>query len=409
MKQMILSLIAILLPITTDAADYDGDKPFGFCTCSSRSDANSTYTVTGGGCYTYPLPADFTGRAMTITSDGPATDMKAKIQNCLKDNDILILDGSKGDFYVSGNVVNKYSNRTIIGINNARIRTQWSLTNDIIAALDAAKIPQMRTSRNTGGILENGQRVSEEAEYHTRRIIMEMTHDKSEGYRHAGGMTLQNCQNVILRNITFIGPGAVDVGGSDLLTCRNAKNCWIDHCDFQDGQDGNFDITVSSDFITVSWCTFSYTERSYMHMNTNLVGYSDKEPKGFLNTTFAYNWWSTGCNQRMPMGRVGKIHMLNNYYSSTTASNCINPRISSEFLIEGNYFERGVKRYYSQNDALAVTWKSDNYIAEASTLPASTGTTVTVPYKYTVMDIKEVPDRVRNHAGAKMYRSTQNR
>ena len=176
----------------------------------------------------------------------------------------------------------------------------------------------MSTSSGTGGILSNGHRVGEEAEYQTRQIIINMTNDAEEKYRSAGVLTLFRCQNIIIRNLKFVGPGSIDVGGSDLLSCRASKNCWIDHCDFTDGMDGNFDITQSSDFNTVSWCTFSYTERSYMHQNTNLIGYSDREPTGFLNTTFAFNWWGPGCVQRMPMVRVGKIHMLNNYFSCTT-------------------------------------------------------------------------------------------
>lgn len=100
------------------------------------------------------------------------------------------------------------------------------------------------------------------------------------------------------------------------------------------------------------------------------------------------------------MARAGKIHMLNNYFSSTTASNCINPRKNSEFLIEGNYFEKGVKKYYSQSGAIAVTWKSDNYIAESGTLPSSVGSTVSVPYQYTVAPYSDVPAIIKEKAGA---------
>ena len=127
------------------------------------------------------------------------------------------------------------------------------------------------------------------------------------------------------------------------------------------------------------------------------------EATGFLNTTFAFNWWGTGCQERMPMARVGKIHMLNNYFSSTTAHNCINPRMNSEFLIEGNYFDKGVTNYFSQRDATAVTWKSDNYIAEAYNLPSSIGAAVTVPYEYTVTPVTIVPTVVRRHAGATLF------
>lgn len=249
--------------------------------------------------------------------------------------------------------------------------------------------------------LPNGQSVSEEAEYNTRKIIIEMTKDNNEDYRKSGCISLSSCQNIIIRNITFKGPGAIDVGGYDLISCTGAKNCWVDHCEFMDGMDGNFDITNAADFNTVSWCVFRYTDRSYMHQNTNLIGSSDSETTGKLNTTFAFNWWAPGCNQRMPMGRVGKIHMLNNYYSCSGASLCMNPRKNSEFLIEGNYFASGVKNCYKNNDATAVTWADNNVIANTSaSKPSSFGTTVTVPYSYTVATTNDVPDAVQNGAGA---------
>jgi len=399
-----LTLTATLTVAAQNLSGYDQDKPFGFCTVSSRTDASSTYDITGGGCYTYPIPDGFNGKVITLKSNGQ--DMKGTIQNAINQNNVVILDGADGDFIVSSNVGITASNKTLIGINNARICTKWYVTDEIKAALDAAGVPSMSTSGG-GGTLPNGQTVSEKAEYNTRRIIIEMTGDNSESYRNSGILSLSGCKNIIIRNITFQGPGSIDVGGKDLISSTSsAKNIWVDHCAFIDGMDGNFDITQKSDFHTVSWCTFSYTSRSYMHQNTNLIGSSDSETTGYLNTTFAFNWWGTGCKQRMPMARVGKIHMLNNYFSSTTATNCINPRKNSEFLIEGNYFEEGVNKYYSQNDATAVTWKSDNYIAEASSLPSSIGSTVTVPYEYTVAPYSDIPSTVTENAGATLFAST---
>lgn len=397
MKRQLISLIAATLSLTALATDYDLNKPFGFCTRSSRIDATSTYNVTGGGCYTYPVPEGTAG-VVVLTSNGQ--DMKNTIQNAINgSNEVIILDGSAGDFIVSSNIAVTASNKTLLGINNARLCTKWHVTDDLKKALDAAGVPYMSTSGG-GGTLPNGKRIREEAEYNTRRIIIEMTGDKKESYKNSGILSLHGCQNIIIRNITFVGPGSIDVGGSDLISATGAKNCWIDHCAFMDGMDGNFDITQMSDFITISWCTFSYTDRSYMHQNTNLIGSNDREATGYLNTTFAFCWWGKGCKQRMPMARVGKIHMLNNYFSSTTASNCINPRTNSEALIEGNYFEKGVRHYYSQNDAQAVTWKADNYIAESKSLPSSVGSTVTVPYDYSVAPYKDVPTIVKTYAGA---------
>ena len=397
---IVFTLLA--LSLTALATDYDLNRPFGFCTRASRTDAASTYDVTGGGCYTYPLPKGFKGKVVILKSNGQ--DMRQTIEDAIIQYDVVILDGSNGEFVVSSNVGVSASDKTLLGIHNARIRTRWFVTDEIRTMLDAAGVPNMSTSGG-GGTLPNGQRVREEAEYNTRRMIIEMTGDQSESYRNSGILSLRNCQNIIVRNITFIGPGSIDVGGNDLISCVNrTRNCWIDHCAFMDGMDGNFDITGMSDFITVSWCTFSYTAHSYMHQNTNLVGYSDREVPGYLNTTFAFNWWGTGCKQRMPMVRVGKIHMLNNYFTSTTANNCINPRVNSEFLIEGNYIEKGVKRYYSQNGAIAVTWTADNFIAEANSLPTSVGATVTVPYDYRVVPYDAVPIVVQANAGATLFK-----
>ena len=398
MKKYLLTTLAALFSLITVAADYDQNKPFGFCTRSSRTDATSTYNITGGGCYTYPIPNGFAGKVIVLKSNGQ--DMKKDIQNAIKQNDVIIFDGSDGDFMVSSNIYVEGGNKTLLGINNARLCTKWFVTNDIITALNKAGVPNMST-HDGGGMLPNGQFVREETEYNTRKIIIELTGDQSESYRRSGILTVRQ-ENIIIRNITFVGPGSIDVGGSDLLSFNGAKHCWVDHCAFSDGMDGNFDITVSSDFNTVSWCTFSYTERSYMHQNTNLIGYSDREPTGFLNTTFAFNWWGQGCVQRMPMIRVGKIHMLNNYFSCTTAGNCINPRKNSEVLIEGNYFEKGVRRYYSQNDAISVTWADSNHAEEPNKAgqPISIGTPVTVPYDYSVAPYADVPAAVKKHAGA---------
>ena len=397
-----LSFIIVMLALTVAASDYDQQKPFGFCTRSSRTDATKTYEVTGGGCWTYPVTGVESSKITVLKSTG--ADMKSTIQNAIKQYSVIIFDGSAGDFIISSNVGITSSNKTLLGINGARLCTKWHMTSEITAALDAADVKSKSTSSGTGGTLPNGQYVSEEQEYYTRKVIMEQTGDNSESYRNSGLLTVSGAKNIIIRNLKLVGPGSVDVGGSDLLSfVGGANHCWVDHCDFTDGMDGNFDITQSSDYNTVSWCTFSYTSRSYSHQNTNLIGSSDSEPPGYLNTTFACNWWGTGCSQRMPMARVGLIHMLNNYFTSTTASNCINPRKNSEFLIEGNYIAAGVKKYYSQSSAKAVTWKSDNYIAEGS-IPSSLGTTVTVPYTYSVANYSVVPSEVSNNAGATLYK-----
>ena len=411
-KYLLTFIVAVSGLLSYAQSSYDLNEPFGFCTRSSRTDATNTYDITGGGCYTYPIPEGFTGKVTVLKSNGQ--DMKGTIQNAIKQNDVIILDGSDGDFIVSSSIGFENGNKTLLGINNARLCTKWYMTDEIKTLLDNAVdsrtpdkkgVKNMSTNANDnlGGTV-NGNTITEQAEYITRKILFEKY--GNEDYRRSGVLSVSNKQNIIIRNIKFVGPGSVDVGGYDLISFTGTKNCWIDHCAFSDGMDGNFDITNESDFNTVSWCTFSYTDRSYVHQNTNLIGSTDsgsqfEKDKGHLNTTFAFNWWGTGCNQRMPMGRVGKIHMLNNYYSCGGASLCMNPRKNSEFLIEGNYFASSLKNCYRNNDATAVTWADDNVIANTSvTKPTSFGTTVTVPYSYNIATTADVPSEVQTNAGA---------
>lgn len=404
MKQSLIVMLLMLLPLASvaETSVYDQQKPFGFCTRASRTE-NIVYDITGGGCFDYPVTGVSSSDVVTLTSTGG--DMRSMILEAITSHRVIIFDGSEGDFSVSGTIeLNGIRDKTLLGINHARLCTTWHVTRDIIDALNEAGVPGMSTNGG-GGTLSNGKLVREQAELNTRQTIISLTGDVKEKYRQSGIFLFRGCQNLVVRNLQFVGPGSIDVGGSDLVSFNGTTNCWIDHCDFMDGMDGNFDITLQSDFNTVSWCTFSYTERSYMHQNTNLVGYSDKEVTGYLNTTFAFCHWGDNCNVRMPMARVGKIHMLNNYYTCAGCINCINPRRNSEFLVEGNYFGEGIKRCYSQNDAVAVTWSDNNHLTEKPrSYPVSFGPTVTVPYAYTVAPAKDIPAEVGNHAGATLFR-----
>ena len=394
-------LIMSLLPLCATAQSaYDLGKPFGFATRSSRTDNAAVYEITGGGAYTYPV----TGVSDVVTLASNGGDMKASIEEAVRNHPVVILDGAKGDFLLSSKIeLEGLADKTIIGVNGAHLVTQWHITKEMTDALNAAGVPGMSTSGG-GGTMTNGKKIREQAEFNTRQILINLTGDQKESYRKAGALAMSSCRNCIIRNIRFSGPGSIDIGGSDLLTLSHCTNIWVDHCDFTDGMDGNFDIGQASDFITVSWCTFRYTARSYMHQNTNLVGSNDREPQGRLNITFANNIWGENCRARMPMGRDGKIHMLNNYYDCKgNATACINPRVHSEFLIEGNYFGQGVKKVFAQNSAEAWVWSADNVISEPSVKTPESSGTVTVPYDYTVIGARLVPGELTKHAGATLF------
>ena len=420
-----LLAIATIVPISLKAqsgfahSDFDQLQAFGFATCDSRTDSNPSITkVTGGVAYTYEdamalLNNPESGKKVKVlTADKVYKD--DVIKNAIKDNDIVILDGSKGDF-----VIKKYitiqnqgsgtgcNNKTILGINNARLVTEWYVTPDVLAILKEADVESASTNKGTGGTLPNGVVVDEEAEYLTRKALYEKY--GNENYREAGVFCVKRCKNMIFRNLSFIGPGSIDCGGYDLLSVQYSSNVWVDHCEFIDGIDGNFDISNESDMITASWNEFSYTDRSFMHQNTNLVGSSDSKvgDDDKLSITFAFNSWGAKCRSRMPMARYGRFHMLSNYFHCAgNATACINPRLNSEFLIEANYFEKGVKKIFSQSEATSVIWADDNVTIEPFTKPVSFGV-CHIPYRYTKMPAEVVKDDVKIFAGPTIWGSSK--
>ena len=50
-----------------------------------------------------------------------------------------------------------------------------------------------------------------------------------------------------------------------------------------------------------------------------------------------------------------------------------------------------------------MTWKNTNYVAAGGVLPESFGTTVTVPYTYSLAEASVVPTEVSANAGATLY------
>lgn len=420
-----LLAIATIVPVSLKAqsdfahSEFDQLQAFGFATCDSRTDSNpSLEKVTGGGAYTYEdakalLNDPSSGKKVKVlTADDVYKD--DVIKNAVKNNDIVILDGSKGDFVIKKfiTIQNQGSgtgcnNKTILGINNARLVTEWYVTPEVLELLKEADVESASTNKGTGGTLPNGVVVDEEAEYLTRKALYEKY--GNENYREAGVFSVKRCKNIIIRNLSFIGPGSIDCGGYDLLSVQYSSNVWVDHCEFIDGIDGNFDISNESDMITASWNEFSYTDRSLMHQNTNLVGSSDSKvgDDDKLSITMAYNSWGAKCRARMPMARYGRFHMLNNYFHCAGNSTaCINPRKNSEFLIEGNYFEQGVKKIFTQQDATSVIWTDDNFTVEPFPKPVSFGECY-IPYQYTKMPTEVVKDDVKIYAGPTIWGSSK--
>lgn len=464
-KVVKVALIALTMLVGAQGASADDvatvventKAPFGFATRSSRTDSKSTYNITGGGVYTVDAiktliegktkNETFTAdgkNVIVLTSDG-TSDMAETIKDAIEDNDIIVFDGSgtSTDFQVYSQIkIKNLANKTLMGLNGARLCTKWHMTDIIKSWLNSVEtssgsgVSNASTAAGTGGTITVAGKViaiDEEGEWLTRRTLLERgeaskakkdAYDAgvegateptaqdleniqfllTEKYREAGVLYIEGCSNFVIRNISFVDYGSVDVGGVDLVSVINGSHhIWVDHCEFIDGQDGNFDITNYSDFITASWCHFHYTDRSYVHQNTNLVGSGDGKAedatatgdKGKLNITFAYNEWGENCRSRMPMGRAGKIHLLNNWYNCAgNTEYAVNPRLNSEFLIEGNYFAKGVTKTFRNQGSIGVGIK-DNTVADAgATAVTASGSTVTIPYEYKSVASSKVPDMV---------------
>jgi pectate lyase len=155
--------------------------------------------------------------------------------------------------------------------------------------------------------------------------------------------------NVIIRNLIFVGPGAYDSDGRDNLT-NEATKLWVDHCEFQDGMDGNFDNKGAGDNISVTWCKFTYLKPPKAggsggtddHRFSNLVGSSDSDypSDGLRNITWQYCWWAQGCRERMVRARNATLHQLNCYWNSSVTNKAIGLSAGTKGC--SDYVESGV-------------------------------------------------------------------
>lgn len=395
MKKILLSLVAIVatMPLFAQMSKYDLNAPFGWCTCVDY--LNTGYNMTGG-------EGSETKSTITLTATGE--DQGEEIKKAIQKNDIIIFDGSKGDFLFKTRIqLSGLHNKTIVGINNARLCTMFYITKELKGLLNKAGVSKAKTEKGTGGTLTNGMEVAEQREFLTRQTLINAGYEDDQVRNSGIFSAFKECSNIIIRNLNFVGPGPIDVGGNDLLTLINCNNVWVDHCSFTDGIDGNFDISNGSNLITVSWCTFAYTDRAYDHMNSNLIGSNDHDSEGLnkLNVTYANCMWGNRCRQRMPMARNGIIHLLNNYYNCSGNDLAINPRHGSQVLVEGISAARGVTMF-KQKEARSVHFSEGTYLNEFKEDDASCnfGPQPKIPYKYNVFYAGDVSRQVGKYAGA---------
>lgn len=224
-----------------------------------------------------------------------------------------------------------------------------------------------------------------------------------------GTLSIVDAGNIILRNLHLSSPPGVS--GRDALNTSRAHHLWVDHCDFGECTDGQFDITHGSDFITVSWCRFTYTNAANSHRLSMLIGNSDRyaaEDTGKLRVTLHHNWLGTLVRERMPRVRFGQVHIFNTYYAAPGNNYCIGLGRDSQVRLESSSFDAAKRPWRDSTDAKVagatpgrIAWNADNVFA-ATEVPdwAPNAEVFQPPYPYRPDVGASVKELVTKHAGA---------
>jgi pectate lyase len=225
-----------------------------------------------------------------------------------------------------------------------------------------------------------------------------------------GHVYLHGVSNIIIRNLNFANPRGAGqgIGGGDGMTAHSTHHVWVDHCNFGECADGQFDITHGSDCFTVSWCKFSYTNEASDHRLSMLIGNKDNlgdEDAGKLHVTLHHNWIADLVQDRAPRVRFGQVHIFNNYYAATSNNICIGLGVSSQVLLESSYFD-GIKRPWKSrsedgttagrlqcNDDMVYTFGPKIQMGKIAPVDFKP------PYAYKLDAAKDVKDIVLNNAG----------
>ncbi len=242
---------------------------------------------------------------------------------------------------------------------------------------------------------------------------------------NAGFFFCQKWENCIFRNLTLLGAGAYDISATDNMAFVTSKNIWVDHCDIQDGVDGNLDAKDDADNLTISWCKFAYyiapwpNSESADHRCSSMWGSSNsRDEEGKLNSTFVNCWWHHGCGQRCPRIRWGSVHIANCLWENGTeddpAQYCIGVGHGSDMYIENGDFRGTVtsgphlKEYLTEKKVFNFT--VTGCLGETNRQEMGPGCTVAYynpyndpNYKCRVYDaslVKEILTNPENGAGA---------
>ena len=139
MRRILIILAALLAGLDAAASGPMPDSPFGWAVSASFTSGDD-YELTGGD----------SGRTVVLRSNG--TDMREDIIKAVKDYDTVVFDGSGGDFIVSQAIrFSGLRGKTLLGVNGARIRTEFTVTPELTALLDAKGVKAMSDQGDGAG------------------------------------------------------------------------------------------------------------------------------------------------------------------------------------------------------------------------------------------------------------------
>lgn len=161
---------------------------------------------------------------------------------------------------------------------------------------------------------------------------------------------------------------------------------------------GTIDITVESDFVTVSHCRF-YCDQITYHKFVTLIGASDDDisDRGKLHVTMHNNWWDTGCTSRMPRVRFAYVRVYNNYFSCDSNNYCTRAGIEGHIYSEKKYFD-GVRDPVTVDQGGMVKTEGNEYVNCTGTIYAGNDNVFTPNYNYTALPATNMKKMVKSNA-----------
>ena len=237
-----------------------------------------------------------------------------------------------------------------------------------------------------------------------------------EGATIEGGIRVRGkadafVSNVIIQNLRIHGATS-DVDG-DGMHIYYAHHVWVDHCEIWDSPDGNLDVVHASNWVTISWTKFHYTDGAPAddHRFCNLIGHSDgdkdqaeqNEDWDRLKVTFHHNYWAAGVMERMPRVRFGQVHVFNNYYGAEGNNYAIGGGFHAQLAVENNYFDnvKDPHVFYDMEATAQIVASGNVYMGmSGSTLrDMGQGDAFDPPYDYDLDDANTVKAVVMANAG----------